>query len=518
MSDTAILDPGRRRLVLIAMCTALVAVVASVSGLNVAQGQLAVDLGADQSDLLWIINGYTVALAALLLPIGAVGDRWGRKRVLIAGLVLFSLASLGSAFAGSVNQLLALRVVAGAAAAMIMPVTLSVITSTFPAEERDRAIGVWAGFAGAGGILGLLASSVVVDNVTWPWVFAAPLAAALVSLVMSIAFVPATQEEPEGAFDLAGSVLSAVGLGALVLAVHEGPEVGWTEPITLVALAIGLIAMAGFVWWELRIEHPLLQLRVFRNRALASGSLTLMVVFALMMGLFLALVQFLQAVLGYSAVRAAMGLMPMAIVLLPLSTFAPLITRRIGVRAMFVVGGALTAAGLAIIASMADVSGGYLSVLPGLLVLSVGVGLLQTPATAAITGSLPLDEQGVVSALNDTVREVGGALGVALMGSVLSAGYRSGVADVTATLPSDLAEVVESGIGPTAFAAEQVGPAADPILLAAREAFVDGFSSSMWVAAGLAVVVAAFALVALPGRSAEPVLVEVDPDLATAAD
>jgi fucose permease len=185
---------------------------------------------------------------------------------------------------------------------------------------------------------------------------------------------------------------------------------------------------------------------------------------------------------------------------------------------MFVVGGALTAAGLAMIASMADVSGGYLSVLPGLLVLSVGVGLLQTPATAAITGSLPLEEQGVASALNDTVREVGGALGVALMGSVLSAGYRSGVAEVTATLPPDLAEVVESGIGPTAFAAEQVGPAADPILLAAREAFVDGFSSSMWVAAGLAVVVAAFALVALPGRSAEPVLVEVDPDLATAAD
>lgn len=524
-ADAPTLDRRRRRLILVAMCTALVAVVASVSGLNVAQGQLAVDLGATQGDLLWIINAYTIALAALLLPVGAIGDRWGRKRVLVAGLVLFSIASVGSAMAGSVTQLLALRVVAGVAAAMIMPVTLSVITSTFPDEERDRAIGVWAGFAGAGGILGLLVSSFVVDNVTWPWVFAGPLVAALVALVMSIAVVPNTQEEPEGSYDLAGGILSAVAVGSLVYAVHEGPEVGWTAGLTLAGLVVGIATAVAFVWWELRHEHPLLQVRVFRNRSVAVGSAVLMIIFALMMGLFLVLVQFLQAALGYSAVTASLGLLPMAVLMLPLSAAAPTIANRVGLRTMFVGGGLLIAGGLAMMASMASLDGGYLSVLPGLLVLSVGVGLSQTPATAAITGSLPREEQGVASALNDTVREFGGALGVALIGSVLSAGYRSGVAEVTSTLPSDAAEIVRSGIGPTVYAAEQIGSAADPLLLQAREAFVSGFGQALWVAAGLAVVATVVALVGLPRTRRADATVEtdavaepVDGELVTAVD
>lgn len=518
-------DPRRRRLIVIAMCTALTAVIASMSGLNVAQGELAADLGATQSDLLWIINGYTVALAALLLPIGAIGDRWGRKRVLVSGLVLFSLASAASSFAGSVDQLLATRVVAGIAAAMIMPVTLSVITSTFPAEERDRAIGVWAGFAGAGGILGLFTSAVIVDNATWPWVFVAPILAALVSLALTVAVVPSVQEDQHGRFDVAGSILSALAVGGLVLAVHEGPEVGWTEPITLTFLIGGLLAGVAFAAWELRQPHPLLDLRVFRNRTLAVGSLSLLLIFALMMGLFLVLVQFLQAVLGYSAVTAALGLMPMAMVLMPLSAVAPLITRRVGLRAMFVGGSSAIAIGLALMASMASIDGGYLSVLPGLLVLAVGVGLTQTPATAAITGSLPAEDQGVASALNDTVREFGGALGVALIGSVLSAGYRSGVADVVAGLPGPAAEAVESGIGGAVVAAAQVGPAADPVLLQARQAFVDGFGQSMWVASGLAVVAAVVALVGLPrgGAGADPASdddrsVDEEPVLVAAAD
>jgi EmrB/QacA subfamily drug resistance transporter len=495
-------DPRRRRLIVIAMCTALTAVIASMSGLNVAQGELAADLGASQGDLLWIINGYTIALAALLLPIGAIGDRWGRKRVLLGGLVLFTVASAASSFAGSVDQLLATRVLAGIAAAMIMPVTLSVITSTFPAEERDRAIGIWAGFAGAGGILGLFTSSVVVDNATWPWVFVAPIVAALVSLALSIAVVPSVQEAPEGRFDVLGSILSALAVGSIVFAVHEGPEAGWSDPLTLVFLLGGLGAGAAFAAWELRQPHPLLDLRVFRNRTLTVGSLSLLLVFALMMGLFLVLVQFLQAVLGYSAVTASLGLMPMAAVLMPLSAVAPVLAQRVGLRPMFVGGSAAIAVGLALMASMASIDGGYLSVLPGLLVLAVGVGLTQTPATSAITGSLPPEDQGVASALNDTVREFGGALGVALIGSVLSAGYRSGVADLTAGLPGPAAEAVESGIGGAVAAAAQVGPAADPALAQARQAFVDGFGQSMWVAAGLAVVAAVVALVGLPRRTA----------------
>ena len=193
-AENEVADPRRRRFILIAMCTALVAVVASVSGLNVAQAELATDLGASQAELLWVINGYTIALAALLMPIGAIGDRWGRKKVLVAGLVLFVAANVAAAFAGDVDAAARLPDRRRRGAAMIMPVTLSVITSSFPAEDRDRAVGVWAGFAGAGGILGLVGSSIVVDNFTWPWVFAVPVVLAAVALAMTVAFVPHSRE------------------------------------------------------------------------------------------------------------------------------------------------------------------------------------------------------------------------------------------------------------------------------------------------------------------------------------
>lgn len=494
-------EARRRTWILVAVCTGLIAVVASVSGLNVAQGQLAADLGATQSQLLWVINGYTIALAALLLPIGAVGDRWGRKQVLTAGLTIFALANVGAAFADTVNQLLAARVIAGAAAAMIMPVTLSVITSTFPEEERDRAIGVWAGFAGAGGILGLLSSSIVVDNFTWPWVFAAPTLLALGALAMTVAVVPRTREESEGRFDTLGSFLSAIAVGGLVLAVHEGPEVGWTAPLTVVGLTAGFLGAAWFAWWESRVENPLLDLRVFRNRSLATSSVVLMVLFAMMMGLFLVIVQFLQAVLGYSAIKASLSLMPMAAVMMPLSTFAPRIASRVGYRTMFTVGMGAFAAGLAMMASMTSVSGGYLSVLPGLLVLAVGMGLAQTPATTAITASLPVEEQGVASALNDTVREFGGALGIALVGSILSSGYRAGLGTSADVLPPDAAEAVKSGIGGASVVAQQAGAAGDQIMEVARGAFVDGLSRSLWFAAGISLLAGAVAFIWTPKQA-----------------
>jgi MFS family permease len=223
-------DPRRRRLILLAMCVALVAVVASVSGLNVAQQAMAADLGASQSALLWIINGYTIALASLLLPLGAVGDRWGRKRLLVGGLVVFTGANLVAALAGSTDVLLAARVAAGVGAAMVMPITLSVITSSFPTAEKPRAVALWAGFSGAGAIIGLFASSAIVDLATWPWVFALPVVMGVAALALSVVAVPDSREAAHARFDLGGSVLSAVAIGGLVLGIHEGPERGWADP------------------------------------------------------------------------------------------------------------------------------------------------------------------------------------------------------------------------------------------------------------------------------------------------
>jgi EmrB/QacA subfamily drug resistance transporter len=502
-------DPRRRRMILVAMCVALVAVIASVSGLNVAQQDLAVDLGTSQNMLLWIINGYTLVLAALLLPIGAIGDRWGRKPVLLVGLGLFAAANLVASMAQSGEVMLIARLVAGAGAAMIMPVTLSVITSSFPVAERGSAVGVWAGFAGAGGILGLFFSSAMIDWFTWPWLFALPIALCIVSFAMTMLFVDNAREVHEHPFDLTGGLLSALGIAGLVLAFHEGPEHGWTSGLSVLGAVVGVACIAGFIVWETRHSHPLLDVRLFRNRSLSSGSLNLMIVFAVMFGLFLVLVQFLQAVLGFSALRASAGLLPMAAVMMPLSNVAPKIVARLGVRVTLITGTSLFGIGLVAMASMTSVDGGYLSILPGLLLIGAGMGLAMTPSTIAITGSLPPEKQGVASALNDTVRELGGAIGVALLGSVLSSGYRSNIGSVVATLPVQLRGPVEDGIGTALAVAPQLGEQGNSVVAAAREAFVEGWRTSMWIGVGLAAV--AVVLLAVRGPHDAPAIV-VEPN------
>ena len=501
--DVVIVDARRRLLVLAAMCIALVAVVASVSGLNVAQQALATDLGATQSQLLWIINGYTLVLAALLMPVGAIGDRWGRKPILLIGFVVFSLSNLASAFATEPTTLIGLRVLAGVGAAMIMPVTLSVITTSFPREEQAKAIGTWAGFAGAGGIIGLFVSAAIIDNATWPWVFALPIALAAISFVLTIAFVPHSVEHTEAGFDVAGSILSAVAVGGLVLAFHEGPEQGWNAPITVAALAAGIIGAAVFVAVELRRDHPLLDVRIFAIRGLAAGSINLFVVFAVMFSLFLVLVQYLQAVLGYSALRAASGLLPMAVMMMPLSTIAPTIAERIGFRRTLVTGMLLMSAGLFTFAMLADPNGGYLSVLPGILLLGAGVGLSMSPSTAAITASLPEEKQGVASALNDTVREMGGAVGIALIGSVLNSAYQANIEPATSALPPAVAEPVNEGIGGALGVTAQMGADGTALLDSARQAFVDGMVPALLLAAGLSLAAAIYTALRGPKTAAE---------------
>lgn len=499
--EEVIADARRRLLVLAAMCIALVAVMASVTGLNVAQQALASDLRASQSELLWIINGYTLALAALLLPIGAIGDRWGRKPILLIGLVVLSLANVASAFAPSPHVLIALRVVAGIGAAMVMPVTLSVITTNFPREDQAKAIGAWAGFAGGGGIIGLFVSAAIVDNVSWAWIFAMPIGLAVTSFALTATVVPHSVEHPEGQFDIGGAVLSALAVGGAVLALHEGPERGWTDGFTAVAVVIAVMSTVAFITIELRREAPLLDLRIFAMRGLAAGSVNLFIVFGVMFGLFLMLVQYLQAVLGYSALTAASGLLPMAAVMMPLSTIAPTMAERVGFRRTLVIGMLLMAAGLVLLALLASADGGYLTILPAILTLGIGVGLAMSPSTAAITSSLPEEKQGVASALNDTVREMGGAVGIALLGSVLNASYRTNVEPITSQLPESVGGPVRDGIGGALAVAANAGETGTRLVEAARTAYVDGMAPALYLAAGICLLGSLYT--ALRGPTAE---------------
>ncbi|MFE6284754.1 MFS transporter [Streptomyces sp. NPDC057877] len=488
--------PRQLRTILTAVCVALMAVIASVSGLSVAQPDLAVAFDASQTTILWVINIYTLTLAALLLPLGALGDRLGRKPTLITGLAVFGVASAAAGLAPSAEVMLAARLLSGAGAAMIMPVTLAVITSTFPKEERGRAIGVWTGVAGGGGILGMFLSAALVDLATWRWLFALPVLLVAVSLVMALRAVPNSRESSARPYDTVGALTSAVAVVGLIYVLQEAPEHGWLAPATLLALAVGLTATVCFVAWELRRrDAALLDVRLFRERALAGGSVTLLAVFGVQAGIFVVLFPFLQAVLGWSGLLSTLALMPMAVLMMASSGLAPRLTARVGARATMATGVLLSAAGLALMAALVSVDGGYPAILPGMLAMGLGMGLAMTPSTEAITGSLPTERQGVASALNDVTREFGTALGVALLGALLSSGYRDAMADHLTGVPADTADTARQGIAHAVGTADATGTPA--LAHAARQSFVDGWQQAMWV--GVAVMAALFLYVATRG-------------------
>jgi EmrB/QacA subfamily drug resistance transporter len=482
-TDQTVHDPRQRRAILIAVCVALMAVISSVTGLNVAQPELAVEFDASQSQVLWFINLYTISLAALLLPMGSLGDRWGRKQMLLIGLGVFGVADVAAGLATSSEMMLASRFLAGIGAAMIMPVTLAVITSTFPDDERSKGIGAWTAVAGGGGILGMYLSALLVDVATWRWLFVLPVALVLVSVFLIVRTVPNARENAEHAFDTVGAATSVAAVIALIYALHEGPVDGWTEPATIGALGGGLLAAVGFVVWELRHPVPLLDVRLFRERGLASGSLTLLVVFGVQAGIFVVLFPFLQAVLGWSALRATLGMMPMALLMMLAAVLAPHAVARVGTRWTMASGILLGAAGLALMAGIVSVDGGYRSVLPGMLAMGLGMGLAMTPSTEAITRSLPRTLQGVASALNDVTREFGTALGVGLLGALLSAGYRSSIDSELDGVPADVADTAREGLANAVAVADGAGTQADALVRAAQESFIAGWQQAMWVGA-----------------------------------
>ncbi|MGW6500620.1 MFS transporter [Nonomuraea angiospora] len=489
-------DPRRRRTILAGVCVALMAVIASVSGLNVAQPELAVAFDASQSEVLWFINVYTLSLAALLLPLGALGDRWGRRPVLLAGLVVFGAASAAAGLATSSGVMLAARFLSGVGAAMIMPATLAVITSTFPDEERSKAIGVWTGVAGGGGILGMYLSAVLVDLASWRWLFVLPVVLVVVAIVMALRSVPNSREASGHGFDAIGSLSSVVAVVGLVFFLHEGPERGWTAPATLLGLVAGVVAAIGFVAWELRQRAPLLDVRLFRERGLASGSVSLLTVFGVQAGIFVVLFPYFQAVLGWSGLRSTLALMPMALLMMFASGLAPQVAARIGSRSTMASGIFLGGAGLVLMATFVSVDGGYLSVLPGMLAMGLGMGLTMTPSTEAITTALPRERQGVASALNDVTREFGTALGVALLGAVLTAGYRGAIDSRLGGVPDAAADTAREGLANALAAAG----GSQSLIRAAQESFVAGWQQAMWAGAVVMAVLFGYVLARGPRR------------------
>jgi EmrB/QacA subfamily drug resistance transporter len=493
-------EAKRRTAVLRVMCLALMMVVAAVAGLNVALPDIARETGASQTQLQWIVDAYALAFAALLLPAGAIGDRFGRKPVLAFGLSLFGLASFVALFLHTPAELIGLRVLMGVAAAFVMPVTLSVITTVFPPEERGKAVGTWAGVAAGGAVLGLLVSGALLEWLSWSSIFGLNVVLAVLALAGTLAIVPATRESRPPRLDPIGTLISVGALAALVFGIIEAPDHGWGDAPTVAALAAGATGLVLFVVWELRRREPMLDPRNFLRRGFGAGSLSIGVQFFAAFGfLFLAL-PYLQLVQGYSPLHASAALLPMALVVIPLSRVSPLLAARVGVRVAGATGLSLMACGFAVLSTL-DGASSYWHFLAGLLPFGAGMALSGAPATTAIVASLPREKQGVASAVNDVSRELGGAFGIAVLGSLFNSAYRSTLADHTAGLPPAIAHKAASSLAAAQQIGSRLGAPGHQLVVQAESAFAQGVGHALLAGAAVLVVGAAFVALRAPGRA-----------------
>lgn len=491
-----------QRWMLVVSCLSIALVVAAMAALYSALPGIAADTGVTQRQLTWVVDGYTLALACLVLPAGALGDRLGRRVVLIVGMAVFTLASAIPLILDGPLWLIGARALAGVGAAFVMPSTLSLLTAGFPEERRGQAVGLWAGVSGSGGALGIIGSGLLLQWLPWQSIFIA-MTAIGAALFAAGWTVSESVDEDRPPLDLWGSVTVAAAVGSIVVAAMEAPVRGWLDPLVLGALAGGVVAATVFAIVELRVRYPLLDVRLFRNRGFGSGTLSLTVQFLVSFGVFMLLVQYLQLILGYTPLASSLAMGPMIVPLVAVSLFAPRLAERFGLRAITLVGLTIVGIGLLLIGRL-DLTSGYVDLLIALVIMSTGMGLCSAPATAAIVTGTPVEKHGVAAAVNDAAREIGAALGIAVAGSVLAAGYSRHIAPALPQLPESARDPVSDSLAAALQVAERAGPQAEPLAEFAKSAFLEGFQQA-GIALGCLTLVAAVLIAAwAPGASKRP--------------
>jgi EmrB/QacA subfamily drug resistance transporter len=478
--------------------------------LNVALPTLQEDFDASASTLQWMVDAYLLVFAGLLLVFGTLGDRFGRKLALQSGVTLFGLASLGALFADSSGQVIAIRSLMGVGAALIMPATLSIIANVFPAEERGKAIGVWAALAAVGIGLGPLTGGLLLDWFDWSAVFLVNVPVAAAALALGVKFVPESRDPRPGAFDLPGALLSTAGFTALVYAIIEAPNEGWGSARTLGLLTAAAALLAAFVWWERRTPEPMLDLGFFRSRAFSVGTLAVSVAFFSLLGGIFALTQYLQFAHGYSAVEAGATMTPLALGLILGAGSSSLAVARMGTARVVTAG--LTGLGIVLATTLLwkpDTS--VVALLAWFFFLALSMGWVMAPATDAVVGAVPAARSGVASAMNTVARMVSGALGVAVIGSLVNSLYRDDLEQSVAGLSAPARDAAGESIGAATAVAGHLPPQAGSSLLAsAADAFTGAMGIGLAVAGGLSLmtaVVVARSLSTSPGRAPQPVSV-----------
>jgi len=473
--------------------------------LTVALPTLARDLGASVSQLQWMVDAYILIYAGLLLVAGALSDRYGRRLMLVIGLGLFGAGSAAAPFVTNPDQLIALRGFMGVGAALATPSTLSIVADVFADDERPKAIAVWSTVGALGMVLGPILGGLLLDNWAWPVVFVINVPIVIVGIVATLLVVPESKAPGRIPLDPVGALISVVALVSLVYGIIEEPTLGWTDPLIAGSFALtGLLAIA-FIAWERRVAHPMLDVSLFRNRRFSAASLSVTLSFFALNGAMFFLTLYLQQVKGLSALETGVRFIAIALGVAIASSLAAPLTIRYGARIATGLGLGVVAVGMAMFSTLGTGSGD-LQIMGVLFVASVGLGLAMTPATDAIMGALPREKFGVGSAVNDVTREVGGALGVAILGSVFSAGYAQRMAPVVSSLPIGAADVArESLAGAATVAGQLAGTAGSTLLDAARTAFVGAMGTTSLIGVGFAVLGAIVALAFLPARAAKTV-------------
>jgi EmrB/QacA subfamily drug resistance transporter len=497
---------GRHRpaLILATVCAALTTITTNLSVLNIGLPTLARQLGASNSGLEWIVDAYALVFAGFLLAAGSLGDRVGRKRVMITGLAIFAVSSALAALTHTSGQLIAARGVMGLGAAFIMPMTLSILTDVYPSEAGlRRAIGVWAATASAGAVVAPVLAGVLLSAFWWGSLFLINVPLALLTLLATAVLVPESAPRRDGTLDWPGVCLSIVFSAGLVFALIEGPDLGWSDPVVVSTLVLTVVALAAFCFLELRSPDPLIDIRCFRIRGFSVGSGVVALQYFIGFGVGFLVTQYMQLVLGLSPLRAGLAVAPSALVVMFSAPIGVRAFGRFGARVVTTTGLLIAAAG-AFSMSLVGVNSPVGFIIGSLVLLNLSIGLMAPGTTSMVMSSVPPERAGMASGTQSTTRQLGGALGVAVLGSILAARYSSQLAHAVGTtqavryLPQARRSLAEAlGAAPPGSAVERI------LAHLAKEAFVNGMHIATTLTAIIATVSAVSVFVALrPGAPA----------------
>ncbi|MFD9068989.1 MFS transporter [Streptomyces lasiicapitis] len=448
---------ARRWWALAVLCLSLLIAVMANTALTVAAPDMTRDLDLSSSDLQWVIDAYTVPYAALMLLLGAIGDKYSRRGALVLGLVVLSAGAGAGALSDSSTAVIVSRAVMGVGAAMIMPATLSLLASTFPREERAKAITLWAATSGIAIAAGPLIAGALLEDYGWASTFLIDIPVAVLAIIGAFVLVPPSKAADPGRIDYVGGLLSVVWIGALIYMIIEGPGFGWGASAVAAAVIAG-VGLVVFVVWELRHPRPVLDVRKFAQRGFSGSNLAVALFFVAVFGAFYYLTQHLQFVLDYDPLETGVRMLPLAGAVFVGSALTGVLTPRLGAKVMVTAGMVGGTTSLALLTATSATST-YADFVAPLVILGLSLGFAVSPCTDAIMGAFPESELGVGGAVNDTSLELGGSLGIAVLGSLLASSYANGLADETkgSKLPASALEQAQDSVGAGGGVAQAIG-------------------------------------------------------------